>query len=82
MTHPASIRCHCDECEKLDRLPARRQGIPGAWQSTLLNRMGFNAPEDGWRHDTIYHFNAPNPKPQATPDALPLFMGALEPTLF
>lgn len=29
-------RCHCTECTKLDRLPARKQGIVGAWQSSLF----------------------------------------------
>jgi hypothetical protein len=68
-------RCHCDECGKLDRLPARCQGIPGAFQTTFdhtSHGSGTAAPQRAY-------FAA---KPQSTADSLPLFIGALEPTLF
>jgi hypothetical protein len=71
-------RCHCAECGKLDRLPARRQGIPGAFQMTFDNRS--NAPID-WPEVDPYQPIGPRSK-QASPDSLPLFIGALEPTLF
>lgn len=29
-------RCTCPECTGLDRLPRRRQGIPGAFQARLV----------------------------------------------
>lgn len=78
-------RCNCDECQRLDRLPLRRQGIPGAWQPNLLS---------GAMHTYI-----PHPQPSdAELDAqlaalavevaqhehasLPLFAGGLEPSLF
>lgn len=69
-------RCYCPECEKLDQLPTRRQGIPGAYQTTF-----DHASDGGGRHDTVYHFNVPDPRREKPVDDLPLF-GGLEPDLF
>jgi hypothetical protein len=72
---PHLTRCHCDECGALDRLPARRQGIPGAFQMTF-DRTGHGSGPS--TPQSAYSAS----KPQATADSLPLFIGALEPTLF
>jgi hypothetical protein len=65
------IRCHCDECEKLDR--KRYQGIAGTFQARLeLGRGACQA-----------RIAAPAPAPVApSADDLPLFIGSLEPSLF
>jgi hypothetical protein len=91
-------RCTCPECETLDRLPARRQGIPGAFQTT------FDAPAPDPADEALYETELAYltarliakygtadardiamiwmGKSQASADSLPLFIGALEPTLF
>ena len=71
-------RCHCGECAKLDRLPVRRQGIPGAFQMTFDHAR--LAPID-WPEIEPYQGRGPRSS-QASADSLPLFAGALEPSLF
>lgn len=67
-------RCTCPECRSLDRLPVRRHGIPGAWQTT------FALPATG--SGPAIH-SAAAATPAALPaDRLPLFAGPLQPTLF
>lgn len=77
MTHQTNYaRCHCAECERLDRTPARLQGIPHAWQPNMLNSYD-DAPY-------IAPSYAPEPEPIRTAqpwESLPLF-GTLEPDLF
>lgn len=69
----ALARCHCADCARLDRLPLRRHGIPHAYQTT------FAAIGSGCGPALPL---ADLPRPATSPDALPLFAGALEPTLF
>lgn len=71
----ALARCRCAECEKLDRLPVRRHGIPGAWQTTFAG-LSYGSGRCGDSRPAEPH------RPALTPDSLPLFAGALEPTLF
>lgn len=70
MNAPIS-RCHCEECTRLDRLPVRRHGIPHAYQTT------FDWPETG-----SGRWPVTIRQPAPSPDALPLFAGPLQPTLF
>lgn len=67
MTH---TDCNCAECQRLDALPLRRQGIPHAKQATFLGG-GYVPPAP---------MQAPI-KPPAPWESLPLF-GSLEPDLF
>lgn len=91
------IRCHCAECTKLDRLPVRRHGIPHAYQTTL-DWAGSGSARSYPRGERVYGFagdgvtafelvpmtaaelRASAPAPSY--ESLPLFAGALEPTLF
>lgn len=85
MTAPM-IRCHCGTCEQLDRLPLRRHGIPGAFQLTFDHSRSGSGPQDDYATEMAAKMLARygNPHGPQTPsaDALPLFAGALEPTLF
>lgn len=72
MGQPQPRFCSCEECQRLDRLPIRRHGIPGARQ-LLLPAGGLPvAPAP---------LAALAPAPQADLEGLALFAGALEPTL-
>lgn len=74
MNAPAFARCYCPECVKLDRLPVRRHGIPHAWQPSLLSAGPVPAPRPDVDEGV--------PPPAPSVDALPLFAGELEPSLF
>jgi hypothetical protein len=66
--------CHCSECQKLDRLPVHRHGIPHARQPSLLDaRVDDFAP--------VAVLDLPAPRPPAPWESLPLF-GGLQPDLF
>lgn len=79
-------RCYCGECAKLDRLPLRRQGIPGAFQMTFDHRGGGTGPQDDYAAEMaarmLARYGNPHGPQAPSADALPLFAGALEPTLF
>lgn len=59
-------RCGCAECQRLDALPLKRQGIPHAWQPSMLSAS---------------HDPRPIEPMHAPWESLPLF-GTLEPDLF
>ena len=63
--------CCCDECERLDRLPVHRHGIPHAKQTTFLGAVDGSAPpaQIAYRQAAAW-------------ESLPLFAGDLQPTLF
>lgn len=68
--------CHCAECQRLDRLPVRRHGIPGARQLVLpAGALPFT-------RDLAPTPIEASPPPQPGLEGLGLFAGRLEPTLF
>lgn len=40
----APLRCNCDECRKLDKLPTRKQGWPGCYQLLLPDTVTSTPP--------------------------------------
>ncbi len=79
-------RCTCSECERLDRLPARRQGIPGAVQLTFDGGSQPDHRQDDFAAEMAAKMIAKYGNPlgpfSAPPEAgLPLFEG-LAPCLF
>ena len=69
---PAPLtRCRCADCIAQDRLPVRRHGIPHAYQTTFAAIGSGSGPAQPF-------YTAP----AKSADSLPLFAGALEPTLF
>ena len=73
----ALTRCLCADCIAQDRLPLRRHGIPGAFQMTFDHAR--TAPI-AWPE--VEPYQPTGPRQQASAEHLPLFAGALEPTLF
>lgn len=69
----APLRCTCAECQKLDALPARKQGWPGCYQ--LLLPDAANVPQIDWPEVEAYRPTGPSQKPA---DDLPLFGGGAD----
>lgn len=66
----APLRCNCDECRRLDKLPTRKQGWPGCYQLLLPDTA--NVAQIDWPEVEPYQPTGPS---QKSVDALPLFGG-------
>lgn len=70
-------RCHCSECQTLDKLPVRRHGIPHAWQPNMLNGCEVEPEPKDWLSDRML------PHRQSLSELdLPLFAATDQPRLF
>jgi hypothetical protein len=75
-------RCHCFECEALDKLPARKQGILGSYQMTFDNVRSIGRADCAMNYPEADEYQAIRPSQKAVDD-LPLFGGGSDqPDLF
>lgn len=68
----APLRCNCAECQRLDKLPVRKQGWPNCYQLLLPTSI----PVDVAVPD--FNFAGPRNAVQKEVDSLPLFGGGAD----